>query len=233
MRAHENIYRAFRELLQNFPRAFFGFQACEALRFDSGISHPFFEKLGVLVREHGGGSEERHLFSRQGHPESGSERHFGFSEADVPDQKPFHGCVFGKIFENFLQRPGLAFRLDVVKFIPDFFFEGVRKIRRPGRPRAFFVKLQKFGREFHDVLTGFFLGLNPKRRAETRNLRVFKPEIRRDFLAHTLRHQEPVGLSVFSRRGIFHYEIIFFHAPENPDAVVFMYHVVSGFKFMP
>ncbi len=116
----------------------------------------------MLLSQHGGGDEHRHLPAIEGCLERGPHRDFGFSVADVAADQPIHRLGLGHVRQHLFDRPGLVrslFELEIRFELPE---EVVRGGERGARMRpARRVELEKLGGHLEQVLLDPLLGLFP------------------------------------------------------------------------
>jgi len=141
----------------------FGFSKA-VQRFDAhGVAvKPGGEGFEVLLGQQGGGHEDGDLFGIEDSAHGGAHGDFGFAEADVAADEPFHGPRLLHVFEDGLNGFVLVWGFGVVKTR----FEGLKVgvWRREGEAwllLSFGVEIEEVDRELADALPDFLFGAFP------------------------------------------------------------------------
>ena len=90
MRADDDIHASFAQFLHRL--VLFGLRAepAQHLHAHRVIGHPLAESMVMLLRQHGGRREHRHLLAAHHRLEGGADRHLRLAEPDVAADQPVH-----------------------------------------------------------------------------------------------------------------------------------------------
>jgi hypothetical protein len=108
VRADQDVDRALLDAPNDLLLLLAGDRAREPLDLDREVGQALAEDLQVLVGEHRGGDEQRHLPAGAGHAEGCAHGDLGLAEADVAAQQPVHRTLARKVGQDVLVGLGLV-----------------------------------------------------------------------------------------------------------------------------
>ena len=232
MGAHHHIHGACGQAFLDHLALPGGAEAVEQAHLEGIGGEAFGERAPVLLGQHRGGGQHRHLFAGRDGFEDGADGHFGFAEAHIAAHQPVHGLGLLHIAFHIADRLHLVGGGLVGEGVFEFALPGA--IGGEGKARrlvALGVELHQVHRHLAHGLLGPLLGLGPGGAAHA-------VQVGRGIAGGAVAAQAAQLVSRHPQQaiGVLHHQVVARFAADGQlleleklaDAVVAVHHEIAG-----